>query len=255
VIDMHCHVLTGIDDGPPTIEGSLALARASAAAGTRTLVATPHVSPRYPNDPATIARLVDELRARLASEGIDLDIRAGAEIAMTRVVDLTPAQLARLTLGGGEWLLVEPPFTTASSGIGEIVTDLQRRGHRVLLAHPERCQAFHREPGLLEELVHAGALSSITADSLVGRFGDTVERFALGLIHGGLAHNVASDAHDNVNRPPGVVAQLERSGLAGLSEWLTQAVPSAILNGGEIPPRPELAPAKGTASRRWRLRG
>jgi len=254
VIDMHSHVLAGIDDGPESIEGSLAIARAAVAAGTRTLLATPHVSHRYPNDPETIARLVGELNERMAAEEIALDVRAGAEIAMTRVGDLEPAELARLSLGGGEWLLVEPPFTSASGGIAAILAELQERGHRVLLAHPERCQAFHRDPGMLEEIVATGVLTSITADSLVGRFGDTVRRFALGLIHKGMAHNVASDAHDHINRPPGAIAQLQQSGLGELASWLTEEVPGAILGGGEIPPRPDVDLPRGREPRRWRLK-
>src|SRR5271165_6849870 len=85
VIDLHCHVLAGIDDGPRTIEGSLALVRAAAEAGTRTLVATPHVSARYRNDAAAIAKLTAELNGRLAAEGIALEVLAGAEIAITAV--------------------------------------------------------------------------------------------------------------------------------------------------------------------------
>src|ERR1039457_237247 len=98
MIDLHCHVLPGIDDGPETIEGSLELARAAVATGTRVLLATPHVSWSYPNDAETIASLVDELNARLTAEGIALEVRAGAELAMTRVIDIAPAELLRLRL-------------------------------------------------------------------------------------------------------------------------------------------------------------
>jgi len=98
VIDLHCHVLPGIDDGPETIEGSLALARAASAGGTRTLVATPHVNLRYPNDAATIARLVGELNERLAAERIAIEVRPGAEIALTSAINMAPARLAELGL-------------------------------------------------------------------------------------------------------------------------------------------------------------
>ena len=138
MIDLHCHVLPGIDDGPETLEGSVALARTAAAAGMRTLVATPHVSRRYPNKAETIARLVAELNARLSAEGVALEVRPGAEIAMTRLADVESAQLAPLSLGGGEWLLMEPPFTPVASNLDAILLDLQGQGHRVLLAHPER---------------------------------------------------------------------------------------------------------------------
>ncbi len=117
MIDLHSHVLPGIDDGPDSIEGSLALARAAAAAGTRTLLATPHVSWRYPNDASTIARLVDELNERLRTERIELEVRPGAEIAMTRLADVEPEELSRLELGGSRWLLVEPPSHRCSPAL------------------------------------------------------------------------------------------------------------------------------------------
>ena len=82
MIDLHCHVLPGIDDGPQTIEDSVAIARAAASAQTRTIVATPHVSRRYPNTAETIARLVGELNARLASDAVPVEILPGAELSI-----------------------------------------------------------------------------------------------------------------------------------------------------------------------------
>lgn len=251
MIDLHSHVLPGIDDGPETIEGSLALARAAASAGTQTLLATPHVSWRYPNDAGTIAPLVDDLNIRLAAEGTPLQILPGAEIAMTRAGEIEPEELARLRLGGGPWLLIECPFTPVATGMDALVLDLQRRGHRVLLAHPERCPAFHRNRNALEAMVRGGALTSITAGSLVGRFGGEVKRFALELIREELVHNVASDAHDATRRRPGMAAELSEAGLDSLSEWLTQQVPAAILAGEELPPRPPVSLPLRRASR-WR---
>ena len=136
MIDLHSHVLSGIDDGPDTIEGSIALARAAAAGGVRRLVATPHVSWHYPNDADTIAPLVARLNERLAAEHVELEVLTGAEIAMTRLSALEQAQLSRLGLGGGSWLLIEPPFTPVATGLDGIVLDLLHRGNRVLLAHP-----------------------------------------------------------------------------------------------------------------------
>jgi protein-tyrosine phosphatase len=242
VIDLHCHVLAGIDDGPETIEGSVSLATAAAAAGTRILVATPHVSQRYRNDPDTISRSVAELNDRLADEDIPVEVRIGAEIALTRVADIESGQLARLGLGGGPWLLVEPPFSPGAENVDSILLALQRRGAQIVLAHPERCPAFQRQPQMLASLVEAGMLTSITAGSLVGRFGRDVQRFALELSRLGFVHNVASDAHALTGRPPGVQAELAQAGLSPLAEWLTEAVPAAVLAGTEIPPRPHVPP-------------
>jgi protein-tyrosine phosphatase len=239
-IDLHTHVLPGIDDGPETIEGSLELARAAAAAGTSVLVATPHVSWTYPNNADTIDPLVAELNARLATEGVELEVRGGAELAMTRLPDIPVAELPRLSLGGGQWLLVEPPFAPTVTGLDALISDLQRQGHQILLAHPERCQAFHRDPAMLRELVNTGVLTSITAGSLVGRFGGEVRRVALSFAREGLIHNVASDTHNTVSRPPGVAAELRQAGLEPLTDWLTEQVPAAVLSGADIPPRPEV---------------
>jgi protein-tyrosine phosphatase len=261
VIDLHSHVLSGIDDGPDSIEGSIELARAAQAAGASMLMATPHVSWRYPNDADTIARLVDELNARLGREGLTLTVRTGGEIAMTRLLDTSPDELSRLGYAGGPWLLVEPPFVPAISGLDTLLLDLKRRGHRILLAHPERCQAFHHDRRMLETLVHGGVLTSVTAGSLVGRFGDSVRRFAVELVRDELVHNVASDAHDHTNRPPGMAAELEQAGLTPLSDWLTRQVPEAILEDREIPPRPVNNETEairfdvgGTPRRWWRRR-
>jgi protein-tyrosine phosphatase len=258
VIDLHCHVLPGIDDGPTTIESSLALARAAVAAGTRTLVATPHVSWRYPNSAQDIAQLVAELNERLLAEEVALEVRAGAEIALTRAADISPQELGGLGLGGGPWLLVEPPFSPVVSGLDAQLLALQGQGHRIVLAHPERCPAFHRDPEMLAGLVDQGIITSITAGSLVGQFGERARRFALSLAQQGMMHNVASDAHDETQRPPSVSDELERCGLSPLAEWLTCAVPAAILEGRDaIPPRPSVSLENvGSAPRSWwHLRG
>jgi protein-tyrosine phosphatase len=241
MIDLHCHVLPGIDDGPDTMQGSVEFARAALAAGTQMLVATPHVSTRYPNDVARIARARDALRERLAAENIALELLSGAEIALTRLPDVPPEELSQLGLGGGPWLLIECPFLPAMGGLEEILLGIVRRGHRVVLAHPERCPTFQRDPRMLANVVDGGIATSITAGSLTGQFGESVRAFALELVRGELVHNVTSDAHDPVRRPPSVLPELERAGLAPLAGWLTEDVPAAILRGEDIPARPLVA--------------
>jgi protein-tyrosine phosphatase len=250
VIDLHCHVLPGIDDGPSTIEGSVELARAAHAEGIHTLVATPHVSARYPkNEPDAIARLVGQLGARLREEQIELEVLPGAEIAIMHLPALDPAALERLSLGNSDWLLVEPPFAPVAPGLDRLLLDLLERDHKLVLAHPERCPIFHRDRGMLESLADAGVLLSITAGSLIGRFGGEVRRFALALARDGLIDNVTSDAHDCEQRAPGLASELREAGLAPLAGWLTQEVPGAILDGLEIPPRP--AVERALARPRW----
>jgi protein-tyrosine phosphatase len=241
MIDIHCHVLPGIDDGPETIEGSIALARAAADEGIATLVATPHVDARYGNDADTIPPLVDEVNARLKLEDIPVEVLPGAEIAITHLAELAPDQLERLGLGGSSWLLVEPPFSPVVHGLEGHLLELRRKGHRLVLAHPERCPAFRRDDQALRSLMDAGVLMSITAGSLTGRFGSEVRRFALALAREGMIHNITSDAHDDVKRRPGLADGIEQAGLNPLSEWLTSLVPAAILADEEIPPRPRVS--------------
>jgi protein-tyrosine phosphatase len=257
VIDLHSHILPGIDDGPPTMEGSLELARAAVAAGTRTILATPHINNDPSIDPARIATGLAELRAALAAAEIPLEVLAGGEIAIWRLIDLDDDILRALALGG-PYLLVESPFSPVIGDFEPMVLDLHARGHRVLLAHPERCPAFQKTPSRLEGLVEAGALVQLTAGSMTGGFGSTVRRFTIAILREGFAHVVASDAHDAVRRPPGLQAgfpALERDlpGLSEQAEWLTQLVPRALLDGAPLPPRPPL-PRPAGLLRRLRLR-
>jgi protein-tyrosine phosphatase len=244
VIDLHCHVLPGIDDGPQTFDDSLALCRAAAAAGTRTVVATPHVSWDYPNVTSqVVADGVARVNEALEAEGLDLEVRPGAEVAMTRAGDLDDAELVALRLGGGPYLLVECPYSPAAAGFDAILHEVAARGHRILLAHPERCPAFQRDPERLRSFVDAGMLTSITAGALVGRFGRGVKTFARDLLEQGLVHDIASDGHSaGPQRPPSIAPELEEAGLGDRADWHARAVPLAILDGTPLPPAPPPLP-------------
>ena len=117
MIDLHYHVLPGIDDGPRTMADSVALAAAAAAGATRTIVATPHISSQWPdNRAATISAAVDELNAHPRRAGVPVEVVAGAEVALSRAAELDACELEALRLGGGPWLLVECPLKTPAPG-------------------------------------------------------------------------------------------------------------------------------------------
>jgi protein-tyrosine phosphatase len=260
VIAPHCHVLPGVDDGPETLDDSIELCRAAVAAGTRTIVATPHVSWDWPGVTSNvIAEGVERVNDALRAEGIDLEVRAGAEIAMTRAGELSDDELAALRLGGGPYLLIECPYSPASAGFDGLLHAIAERGHEIVLAHPERCPAFQRDPARLERLVDGGVLVQITAGSMAGGFGSTVRRFTAALLRDGLVHAVASDAHDAVKRPPGLnfgftaIEHRELPGIGAHQAWLTEAAPRAILDGAPLPERPPL-PRPGGLLRRLGLR-
>ena len=245
MIDLHCHLLPGIDDGPRDLRMTLAIAQLQLDAGVRTVAATPHVSWDLPTSAETIAHGVAEVRAELAARGLPLEVVPGAEVDVHRAEQLGDEQLRALALGGGPWLLLEAPLQRGIP-LEPVVHALLERGHRILLAHPERAPGLQRDPDALRRLTDAGVVTQITAGSLTGRFGRTVERYATVLAEEGLVHTIASDAHDAVRRPPGMREVLRVAGLAPLGPLLTEEVPAAILAGEEIPP----VPARPRARRR-----
>ncbi len=251
LIDIHTHVLPGIDDGPADLAGSLAIARRAVHEGIGTIVATPHASSRYPNEAETIAAPLAAVRDALRRESIPLEVLSGAEIAVTHLPEIEEDSLAELALGGGEWLLIEPPFATVAPGLETAIHRVMRNGHKVVLAHPERCPAIHRDPEIVRRLVSRGVVASLTAGSLTGRFGSQTRRFAVELLHEGLAQNVASDTHDESNRPPAIAEQIAGAGFGELAPWLSEEVPAAILAGEAIPRRPAVRTRR---SRLWPLR-
>jgi protein-tyrosine phosphatase len=254
VIDLHCHLLPGIDDGPADIEGALALARAAAAAGTQTLVATPHIDHWWHVEPATLPERAAEVRAALDAAGVEVDVGVSGEIALTRLIELTDDELDGLALGPARHLLLEAPLSPAPGPFDTLVLAMQDRGWRVLLAHPERCPAFLRGPERLERLLEAGVLVQVTAGSLAGQFGNEILKTTVRWIEAGWVHVVASDAHDAYRRPPGLLEPIERAGLAALAPWLTEAVPRAILEGTSLPERPPLPERPGPRGLFGRLR-
>jgi protein-tyrosine phosphatase len=243
MIDLHCHLLVGLDDGPASSEASVAMARACVAAGVEIVAATPHVNARFANDAATIAREVAATGAILSAAGVPLQLATGAEIDLFQSLETDDRVLRSLGLGGGPWLLIESPHQLHPR-VEASVNELLLRGHRVLLAHPERSPAFLRDAAMLRRLVEAGARAQVTAGSLTGRFGKTIRAQAHAMLMSGLIQVVASDAHNLQTRTPDMRTGLQAAGLAELHRWLTEEVPRLILAGAEVPQSIPLARAR-----------
>jgi protein-tyrosine phosphatase len=246
MIDLHFHLLPGIDDGPQSTAEMLELARAAYDAGTRTIVATPHLDEHWDVTLEDIAEGVERARSVLESAQIDLEVLAGAEASLPRFVGLSPAQRADVRLGDGHYVLLESPHALAAGNFDGAVERLLSDGQPLLLAHPERCPLFQRRVELLERVVEAGALCSITAASLRGRFGRTVYDFTITLLERGLVHDVASDAHSVERRGPDLLGAFEHADqeLPGLLEhaaYFTEHAPRAILDGAIPDDPPTLA--------------
>lgn len=241
VIDLHCHVLSGVDDGPTTLTESIALCRAAGRDGTRTLVATPHINWDYPQvTPAVIHEKVAELNGALRGEALELTVRTGAEVALSRAGELSDRDLRLLCLGGGPYLLLELPWTSAGAGALNAMRALAHRGFRIVVAHPERSPMLQRDAGVVQELVNSGVLYCLDAGSLSRHAERRTRSAAWKLLAAGLAHVVASDCHDPIRRPPELGSALARAGLTVAEiDHLAHAAPEAILNGE--PPAPALA--------------
>ena len=243
MIDLHTHVLPGLDDGARSTEDSLALARAAAAGGTTVLVATPHVREDHPFDLGRIRPMVEELNACFRSELVPVAVAPGGEVAITRLIEAEPAELAQAQLGQGPYILVESPYTTAGDLLEHALFEAQLKGFRPILAHPERSPCFLDGFGRLAQLVERGILCSVTSGSMAGRFGGTVRDYTLCLFERGLVHNVASESHGALNRPPDLLTGFENleEGLPGIraqAGWYTENVPAAVLAGTNIPGPP-----------------
>jgi protein-tyrosine phosphatase len=179
------------------------MARTAAAAGTRAIATTCHVG--YMMDVA-IEQIVhgrETLAARLAYEGIDLELLAGGEVAHDRLPDLTDEELRAVALGGGSYVLLECPFAPIGDGLEPLVADLHERGYGVLLAHPERSASFQRDPDLLAALVHLGAFAQVTVGALTGHFGHIPQRTAQLMVREELVHVLASDGARRQRRADG----------------------------------------------------
>jgi protein-tyrosine phosphatase len=258
VIDIHSHILPGVDDGAPDLEVALGMARAAVADGVSTMVATPHVDDRYGLDPPAIGEHVGRLNLALARAGIALAVLPGAEVAHTRAASLSNDALRAACLGHSSTLLVESPYQ-AVSFFDDLLFDLQLRGFKPLLAHPERCVMFQDDPSRLTTLVSRGMYCCVNAGSLAGRFGTKAQKAAITLVKLGVVHVVASDCHDQKRRPPGLSASMEAAelalpGIAAQAEWLTNDAPTALVSGNPLPPRPDLPEAPPSGWRRLRRR-
>ncbi|MEK3885259.1 CpsB/CapC family capsule biosynthesis tyrosine phosphatase [Paenibacillus sp. PL2-23] len=196
MIDIHTHILPGIDDGSAHDDEALALARAAAADGIRTLMATPHhANGRYLNPASDVRRLVEEMNRKLELAGIEVAVAAGQEIRVHD--DLLDAWRREelLTLAGSRYILLEMPSSSIPQGMEELMHELAVLGLVPVIAHPERNAEVVQHPERLAELVELGAIGQVTTHSLLGGFGKRIEQSAWKLLRQGSIHIVSSDAH------------------------------------------------------------
>jgi protein-tyrosine phosphatase len=242
-VDLHLHLLPGVDDGAPDEATALAHAERLVADGIRTATVTPHIgSPFFLVDPFEVRERTAELQRVLDREGIDLALRPGGEIHPEAAADLTGAQLEAIAHGpaGGRWVLAEVPFAGIDEAFADGIRAIGARGFGVVIAHPERAAGVLSDGGLgrLRPLLDAGAVLQVNACSLMGRQGDEALEAARRLVRGRLAYVIASDGHPG-HRDHTLLDGERAAGAAGASRaqlvQLTQANPRFLLRHG-LPP-------------------
>jgi len=256
MIDLHCHVLPGIDDGAADRLASIEMLHAYAADDVDRVVATPHLRADFPQVvPAEIAGRCAAMQAAAAAEGLDVEIVSGGEVSLTWALDASDDVLEAVSIGGlGRDLLIETPSNPLGPGVDQALFAIALRGYRVTLAHPELSRAFQRTPESLSALVRRGILLQVTSSSLQRaprRSGSAT--LAQALVRDGLCAAIASDAHSaGPWRPPeltrGLVAAARIADPAR-AEWLVTDAPAAIIAGEPLPNPPSGAPT--TRGRAW----
>jgi protein-tyrosine phosphatase len=211
VFDIHTHILPGVDDGPETMDQTLALAHALVQEGIQGAIATPHCNDEFPQlSPAEIQKCVYDVQQMFDRYAIPLRLFPGQEVLIKPglVEDIQAGRIA--TLNSSRYLLLELWNNTWLPGIAKrVIDELRAIGIIPVLAHVERYRAIQQDHSRLSALLLQGALAQVTASSLAGMQGKATRRCAETLLKKGLVHCIASDAHGLHKRPPGVTAGLQ----------------------------------------------
>jgi protein-tyrosine phosphatase len=205
MIDLHSHILPGIDDGPITLEKSLELADLYQRAGFTTIVATPHWVPGTTWTPSieNIYQCRSLLQDSCKNKNIDIKIYVGMEIALD--VNLGDLLLKKrlLTLAGSPYILIESPFQRLPIGWDQMFFAMMANGYKIILAHPERCMQLISYPDLYDDIIETGVYFQVNYDSFLGHYGKEICETAFYLLKKGYIHFLATDSHDPIQRHPG----------------------------------------------------
>jgi protein-tyrosine phosphatase len=206
MIDLHCHILPGMDDGAQDVSMAIEMARQFVADGVSVVACTPHILPGlYHNSGSQICAAVDELQQVLEDEGIDLQLVTGADnhVISDFVRQVRSGHL--LTLANSRYILVEPPHHVVPPRFKEFFFNIQAHNYVPILTHPERLTWIKDHYDDVKQLADAGVWMQITAGSLSGSFGRNARYWAERLLDDGYAQLLATDAHDTHRRPPDLV--------------------------------------------------
>jgi len=256
MIDLHCHILPGVDDGPADVSESIEMARRAVADGIRTLVATPHcLNDVYYNPTGKVIEQVRNLSDVLKTEGLNLDIRPGSDARIcSRMAERIAAEEAATINLNGRYILAEFPSQVIPTESRNELFGLKLNNITPIITHPERNLVFQHRLDFLYSLVEMGSLVQITAMSITGEMGEAAMECAHALLKRRLVHVIASDAHSSRHRPPllshaveaaAYVLGDEKAARAMVTEW-----PEAIL-AGESFAAPE--PRRSIQRKWWKI--
>jgi protein-tyrosine phosphatase len=260
LIDLHCHLLPGIDDGSDNLPMSLAMARMASSDGITTIACTPHILPGvYNNTGPQIRAAVAGLQQRISEAGIPITVVTGADVHIAPDLGIQLREGRVLTLNDSRYLLLEPPHHLLPPRLEDLVFGLQAAGYVPIITHPERLSWIEGGFDLIKRFVNNSVLMQITAGSLLGEFGRRPRYWAERMLDEGLCHLLATDAHKTDRRVPRLseayVLVAKRLGEEEAAN-LVQGRPQGIikdLSPAELPARlqgraSEIPPAAKTAS-------
>lgn len=202
MIDMHSHILWGVDDGPKALEETIEMLEQASKEGITAIIATSHAKhPQYHVPYDIVNEQIETLQQELTNRAISLQLHSGHEVRLCdNMVELIQQKQLH-TLANSRYVLLELPSSTVPSYTKNIVLALLEQGMTPIIAHPERNKAIAEKPARLERLIREGAVAQITAGSLAGHFGKTVQKLSLQLVEANLVHTYGSDVHNLTTRP------------------------------------------------------
>ncbi|MCX5707230.1 MAG: capsular biosynthesis protein [Candidatus Omnitrophica bacterium] len=236
MVDLHAHILPGIDDGSLSLEESLKMCSMAYQDGIRTIVATPHIG-KFPNTKEIITQKTEELKEELKAQKIEIDLLSGADYEFTPEIFTLLESKSLLTINQSRYLLLDTPYSLLPPNIEKLIGGLVLKGIIPIVTHPERCLELQGDLGILYNLIKAGALIQVTASSIIGKMGPKAKESVDLILKHKLAYIIATDTHGINKRPPLLSEALEiASGIIGkeMALAMVTTIPQAIIEDREV---------------------